>query len=219
MHGLKDSAARADVCPRHQPQPADKRRAQVRDDVAVKVFHHQHVILVRIHHQLHAGVVNDVLTVSDLREFLVYLATATQKQAIAHLHDVGFVNSVDTLAFFPARVLKRKTGNAGGSLLGNDLQRLHYARHDFMLNAGVLAFSIFATDGQVHAGITRGQGRQIADGTEVGEKFELLAQRDVDAGEPAADRRGDRALQPYSGALNGLGKLLGDVLAVFGIGL
>ncbi len=60
-----------------------------------------------------------------------------------------------------------------------------------------------------------GTARQIADGPEVGEQLELLAQRDVDAGEAAADRRRHRAFQPDVRALNGFGQLFWDVLVVF----
>ncbi len=68
----KMAQSRAEVCARHQPKAADESRAQIGDDVAVKVFQQQHVVLVRVHHQLHAGVVHDVLAVGDLR---IVLAT------------------------------------------------------------------------------------------------------------------------------------------------
>ena len=51
----------------NKAQPADEGSAEIGDDVAVEVLHQQHVVLVRVHHQLHAGVVDDVLAVGDLR--------------------------------------------------------------------------------------------------------------------------------------------------------
>jgi len=46
-------------------RPKSGRRGR-RIDVPIKVFHQQHVVLVGIHYQLHAGVVHDVLAISDL---------------------------------------------------------------------------------------------------------------------------------------------------------
>ncbi len=66
MHGFEDRAVIANIRAGHESQPADERRAQVRNNVAVEVFHHQHVVLIRIHHQLHAGVVHNVLAVGNL---------------------------------------------------------------------------------------------------------------------------------------------------------
>ncbi len=57
--------------------------------------------------------------------------------------------------------------------------------------------------------------RQVADGPEVGEEFEALAQFDVDAGEAAANGRSHRALQPDAGALDRLGEFFRNVFVVF----
>ncbi len=82
MYGFEDGAVEPDVCARHQPQPSDERRAKIGDDVAVKIFQQQHVVLIRIHHQLHASVVDDVLAICDFGIFLRNVAGATQKQAV-----------------------------------------------------------------------------------------------------------------------------------------
>ena len=47
-------------------EPADQAGAQIRHDVAVEVRQHQHVELLRVHHQLHAGGVDDPLVVGDV---------------------------------------------------------------------------------------------------------------------------------------------------------
>ena len=95
---------------------------------------------------------------------------------------------MNLLALVLARVFEGKARDAGGRLLGDDLQALDHARHDFMLDAGIQALGIFADDDQVDAGIARRNVGQIANGAEVGVELELLAQRDVDAGKAAADR-------------------------------
>ena len=87
-----------------------------------------------------------------------------------------------------------------------------------MLDAGVQAFGVLADDDQVNIGIAGGDSRQIADRPEVGEQLELLAQRDIDAGESAADRRGYRALQADVRALDRLRQLFRDVFVIFLVG-
>ena len=66
----KMAQSMAEVGAGHQAEAADEGRAEVADDVAVEVFEQQRVVLVGIHHQLHAGVVDDVLAVEDLRKVL-----------------------------------------------------------------------------------------------------------------------------------------------------
>ena len=219
MNGFEDRALVAEVRARHHPQAADKCGAQIGDDVAVEILQQQHVVLVRIHHQLHAGVVDDVLAISDLGIFLRDVARAANEQAIRQLHDVGFVDGVNLLAVMLARILKGESGNAGGSFLGDDLQALHHAGHDFVLDAGIQSFGVLADDDQIDAGIARRNRGQIANRAKVGEQFELLAQCDIDAGEAAADRRRDRPFQADTGALDGLGQLLRNVLVIFLEGL
>src|SRR5438874_3253093 len=120
------------------------------------------------------------------------------------------------LALLPARIGKSEPGDPRGSLLRDDFQRLHYTWNDFMFDPRILTFSIFAADSQVHAGIARGQGRQVAYGTEVGKKLKLLAQSHIDAGKPAADRRCYWPFQAQPGALDRLRQLLGNVFAILG---
>ena len=47
-------------------EPADQPGAEIRHDVAVQVRHHQHVELPRVHHQVHARGVDDLLVVRDV---------------------------------------------------------------------------------------------------------------------------------------------------------
>ena len=50
----------------HDAEAADQPRAQIRDDVAVQVRQHQHVELLRVHHEVHARGVDDPLVVRDV---------------------------------------------------------------------------------------------------------------------------------------------------------
>jgi len=55
-----------------------------------------------------------------------------------------------------------------------------------MFDAGVESFRVFAHDDQIDARIARRNMRQVANGPEVREKLEALAQLDIDAREAAA---------------------------------
>ena len=83
-----------------------------------------------------------------------------------------------------------------------------------MLQAHILALGVFAHDHQIDAGILRVEAGQIANRPQVGEEIELLAQRDVDALESAADRRRHRPFQRHAVALDRLVERRGNVFAV-----
>ena len=87
------------------------------------------------------------------------------------------------------------------------------AGDDFVLEADVFAFGVFADDDEIDAGPVRVETGKILDGAEVGEEVELLAQRDVDALEAAADGRGDRSLERDFVALDGVVERGGNVFA------
>src|SRR5690242_16254244 len=203
VDGFKNGAVVAEVGAGHQAEAAHKSGAKIGDDVAVEIFEQQHVVLIGVHDQLHAGVVDDVLAVRDLGIFLGDVAGAAQEEAIGKLHDVGLVDGVNLLALVLAGVFEGETGNAGRSFLGDDLEALNHAGHDFMLNAGVKALGIFANDNEVHVGIAGGNVGKVANGAEVGEQLESLAQFHVNAGKSAPDGGGDRAFQADAVAFDG----------------
>ena len=72
-------------------------------------------------------------------------------------------------------MFESKTRDAGGSLLGDDLDALNHSRNNFVFDAGVEALSVFAHDDQIHARVAGRNMRQVADGPEVGEEFEALS--------------------------------------------
>src|SRR6267378_270874 len=118
------------------------------------------------------------------------------------------------LALVLAGMLECEPRDAGGSLLGDDLQALDYSRNNFVLDARVKSFSVFAHDDQIHARVAGGNMRQISDGPEVGEEFEALAEFDVDAGKAASDGRGHGTLQSDAGAFDGFAEFFRDVFLV-----
>src|SRR3977135_1340774 len=118
------------------------------------------------------------------------------------------------LALVLAGVLECEPRDSGGSLLGDDLQALDHSRNDFVLDARVKSFSVFAHDDQIHARVAGGNMRQISDGPEVCEEFETFAEFNVDAGETAADGRGYGTLQSDAGAFDGFAEFFGNVFLV-----
>ncbi len=92
VDGFEDGAVGAEVGRAHDAKAADEAGAQVRDDVAVQVRHHQHVEPFRVQHELHAGGVDDALVVGDVRKLARDGPDALEKQSVAELHDVGLVN-------------------------------------------------------------------------------------------------------------------------------
>src|SRR5258708_24971785 len=192
MNCFKNRTVIAEVCAGNKAQAPDECGAQIRNDVAVEIFHDQHVVLIWIHHQLHTSVVDDVFAVSDLGKSLGHGAAAAQKQAIGELHDIGFMNGVNLLALVLAGVLEGKFGDAGGSLFRDDLQAFHNAWDDLVLKAGIEAFGILANDDEIDVRVAGGNVRQITDRAEVRVELEFLAQGNVDAGKAAAHRSGNR---------------------------
>src|SRR5258708_20522804 len=79
VDSFKDGALVAEIRAGDEAEAADQSRAQIGNNVAIKVFHQQDVVLVGIHDQLHAGVVDDVLAVGDLGILFRDVARTTQK--------------------------------------------------------------------------------------------------------------------------------------------
>ena len=82
MDSLKDGAVIANIGAGHETESANESRAEIRNDVAVQILHQKHVVLIRVHHELHAGVVNNVFAVSDLGVFFGNVARTPQEKAV-----------------------------------------------------------------------------------------------------------------------------------------
>src|SRR5208282_6038956 len=113
-----------------------------------------------------------------------------------------------------AGMLKGETRDASGSLFADHLDALDHSGNNFVSDAGIKPLGVFAHYNQIDARIASGNMRQVADRPEVGEKFEALAQFDIDAGEAAADGRGHRTLQSDTGALDRFAEFFGNVIVV-----
>src|SRR5256885_662011 len=76
-------------------QPADQSGAEVREDVAVEIGEHEHVVVLGRLDELHAHVVDDPVLEIEPGEFLRRLARGLEKEAVGELHDVGLVHGRD----------------------------------------------------------------------------------------------------------------------------
>src|SRR5581483_9132381 len=155
---------------------------EIGKDVAVKIFHQQHVELPGADDQLQAGVIDDDVAESDRLVARREFARAVEKQAVAQLHDVGFVHRGDFFPAVAAREVEGEPGDLRARLLGHDLEALHHAGNHFVLDAGVKALGVLAHDDQIDALITRLHPGKIFDRPQVGVKIESLAQGHVHAG-------------------------------------
>ena len=79
-------------------EAAHQAGAQIADDIAEQVGGDNHVELVGIHHQLHAGGVDDHLLATDVGVFGGHLARNLQEQAGHGFEDVGLVHQGDFFA-------------------------------------------------------------------------------------------------------------------------
>ena len=110
-------------------EAADQPGAQIRDDVAVEIRQHQHVELLRVHHQLHARGVDDPLVVGDVGEVARRrVRTLSRNSPSLSFMMLALWIAVTCLRPCVSRVLERELRDPRRRLLGDDLQALDDAR-------------------------------------------------------------------------------------------
>ena len=90
---------------------------------------------------------------------------------------------------------ERVAGDAGAGGAAGDFQAGDDAGDDFVFDAAVKAFGVFADDDHVDAFVAGFDPREAANGPHRGVKPQLLAKLHVDRFESLADRRGNRAFE------------------------
>ncbi len=198
MNGLEDGHHFSDVGSGNNAEAAHQPRSQVRDDVAVEIFQQKHIELLRIHDQLHAGVVHDLLILFDVGIVAGDAAETIEEKTVGQFHDIGLVNGRDFTSAFPTGVLEGKAGDAQRGPLGDDLEGFDHAGDDDVFQSGVQVLSVFSHHDQVHLAEARGHAGKRADGTEVGEQVQFLSQPDVDALKAFGNGRRQRPLQRHA---------------------
>jgi len=122
VHRLEHTRIDAKIRGAHRAEAAHQTGAQIGHDVAVQVRQQQYVEFLRSHHQVHAGGVDDLRVVADVRIVRGHRLRAVDEEAVRHLHDVRFVNGGDPRALETPRVLEGEPRDAHGRALGDDLR-------------------------------------------------------------------------------------------------
>src|SRR4051794_5439036 len=195
VYRFEDRAGFADVRAGDDAQPAHESRGEIGNDVTVEIFEQQDVELLRVHHHLHAEVVDDLVVRFDVRILLRNVAEALQEKAVRQLHDVGLVHGGDALASVRARVLERELRDARRGAFGDDLDRLDHARDHFVFESAVQVLGVLAHDDDVDVFEARDDVRHRLDRPQIRVEIERLAQPDIDRREAGADRRRDRTFE------------------------
>ena len=198
---------------------ADKATGQVGNDVAVEIRRDQYVEVFRMHDQLHACVIDDLVVAFDLRIVLGDFLEDRKEEAVAELHDIGLVDAGDLLAAVGYGVVEGGLDDAAAGLAGDDLDGMHFIVADFFFYAGIEVFRVFTEGDQVDVGEGRDHSCVRFCRADIGEEIVFLAQHDVDGTETATNRRSNRRFQQdaclFKGS-KGLIRYEGAVLFVFG---
>ncbi len=153
MYGFEDSGLFTDVGARGKAKTAHQPGAQVRENVAEQVGGHHYIELMRVHDQLHAGVIHDHFLKFDLRILTGDFSGHVQKQAGAGLDDVGLVDSRHLFTPVLLGQLESVTHDALGALAGH----LDHGKpgiavvHHFLAIGEVGTFGIFPHGDHVDA--------------------------------------------------------------------
>ena len=203
------------LAPGARPRPPTRPGGEVGQDVAEQVGGDDHVELVRVHHQLHAGVVDDHLLGRDLGVLRRDLARHLEEQARGGLHDVGLVHHRDLAATKAPGQLEGVAHDALAAAPGDlddRLRGLAVGRQGLAFRA-IGALGVLAHGDEVHAFVARARAGDADRRAHVGVEVEAPAQLDVDRAEALAHRRGQRALERDAVAADGLEGGGGDQLA------
>jgi hypothetical protein len=195
VHRLEDRHVVADVRARHQAEPAHQARAHVGDDVAEEVLEEEHVERLRVARELERHVVDLEIVDLDERVRLGDLAHHVAEQPVGEAHHRGLVRERDPAAALVLRVVEGEARDRRRGLAAHHLHRHGHAWHHEVLEARVEPLGVLPDDDQVDVAPGRVDAGEALDRPEAGIEVQLLPERDVDAREPVADRRGHGALE------------------------
>lgn len=133
-----------------------------------------------IRDQLHCCIVNNHFFELDSWVELCHLFAAFQEQAVAELHDVGFVDGSDLLSVVLNGVVKRELCDSQRLGLGDNFEALNDSGNGFVLESRVFTFGLFTNDDGVDVLVTNGDSRQAGDVHNVGVQVKLVTQLHVE---------------------------------------
>ena len=189
VDGLEDGDLVTHVAGGGEAEAADEAGAHVGEDVAVEVGHDEDLVVVGdgVGGHAQAGVVEELGVELDVGVLAGDLAGGVEEEAVRELHDGGLVDDADLLAADLLGVLEGEAEDALGGGAGDELDGLHDAVDDLVLDARVLALGVLADEDGVDivvGGLVAGDGHA---GAEVGEEVEGAAEGEVEGDVALAD--------------------------------
>jgi hypothetical protein len=118
----------------------------VRPRPPIRPAHDEHLVVVGrgVGDHLQAGVVEQLGVELNVGEVLGHLARGAEEEAVGHLHDGGLVHGAHLLPANVAGVLEGVPQHALRSLAGDELDALHDAVNDNVLDARVFALGVLS---------------------------------------------------------------------------
>ena len=150
VNGFEHCIVGTNVAGRYKTKAADQAAAKVGENVAVEVLHYHHIKLVRVHDELHAGVVDDLVISLDFRVILCNFTEDREEHAVRHLEDVCLVNAGNFLSAVLLRVLEGVADDALRCFLGNDLDRVNRVLIDLFFFSDIQTFGVLTEDHDIH---------------------------------------------------------------------
>jgi hypothetical protein len=157
VDSLEDGAFITNVTRWSETETANETSAHVRENVTIQVGHDQDLVVVRsgVGNNLQAGVVEKLGVKLNGWEILGNSVGSTQEETITHLHDGSLVYCADLWSSNVLGVLESESEHTFRSLSCDELDRLHNAVNNDMLNARVFTLSVLSDQDSVHV-IVRG---------------------------------------------------------------
>lgn len=212
VNSLEDGALVTNVSRGSQTKTTDQTSAHVGQNVSVQVGHDKDLVVVRerVGDHLQAGVVQQLSVELDVGEVLGDVARGGEEQTVGHLHDGSLVDSAHLLAANVACVLEGVAEDALRGLARDELDALHDAVNNDVLDARVLALGVLTDQNSVDVVVRGLEADDAPAGAHVGEEVEGTAESKVERDVALSNRRGKRALEGNEVALDARDGLVGD---------
>ncbi len=147
---LKHRMLRPNVGRAREPHGTRDLGGDVAQDVAIQIWHHDHVEGLRRIGEFGGADIDDPVLVFDRRILGRDLVEDLVEQAVGDLHDVVFGEAGHLLTAVGLRIFEGIPHDPLGALAGDQLQALRDIDRLLVLDASVEVFLVFADDDDVH---------------------------------------------------------------------
>ena len=181
VNSLEDGALVTDVTGGSETETTDQTGAHIGQNVTVQVRHDKNLVVVRsgVSDDLEARVVQQLCVEFNIRELLGNITGEVQEETIGHLHDGSLVHDADLLLVDGTSVLESKAQDSLRGLLGDELDALHNAIDDDVLNARVFTLGVLTDQDGIDVVVRSLIASNGTARTHVGEKVEGTAESEV----------------------------------------